>query len=208
MCKCAKDTLACAHGHAMSLIQKSLNSLFFTNAMLYLQHGGSVVLVSRSNVFLPGNTLEKVGECEKRLGEAEREFLQTSAISFLTPLRNFLEGDWRTISVSLEHHVYSNAVWVIHPIYTIYHTLYHDKVILWYSVCCKTIMYNTSWYQYDWKRKISMNVSKNIMYAICVCICVLTLLFDLLALRCTLLIVCCVSYVHIWELLFICPLTE
>uniref|UniRef100_A0A669BZC6 Endophilin-B1 n=1 Tax=Oreochromis niloticus TaxID=8128 RepID=A0A669BZC6_ORENI len=45
-----------------------------------------------------GNTLEKVGECEKRLGEAEREFLQTSAISFLTPLRNFLEGDWRTIS--------------------------------------------------------------------------------------------------------------
>uniref|UniRef100_A0A3Q4H4G5 Endophilin-B2 n=1 Tax=Neolamprologus brichardi TaxID=32507 RepID=A0A3Q4H4G5_NEOBR len=52
----------------------------------------------RSNVFLPGNTLEKVGECEKRLGEAEKEFLQTSAISFLTPLRNFLEGDWRTIS--------------------------------------------------------------------------------------------------------------
>ncbi|XP_005949776.1 endophilin-B2 isoform X4 [Haplochromis burtoni] len=45
-----------------------------------------------------GNTLEKVGECEKRLGEAEKEFLQTSAISFLTPLRNFLEGDWRTIS--------------------------------------------------------------------------------------------------------------
>uniref|UniRef100_A0A7N6FB55 Endophilin-B1 n=1 Tax=Anabas testudineus TaxID=64144 RepID=A0A7N6FB55_ANATE len=45
-----------------------------------------------------GNTLMKVGECEKRLGAAEREFLQTSAISFLTPLRNFLEGDWRTIS--------------------------------------------------------------------------------------------------------------
>ncbi|XP_054867603.1 endophilin-B2-like isoform X1 [Amphiprion ocellaris] len=45
-----------------------------------------------------GNTLIKVGECERRLGAAEREFLQTSAISFLTPLRNFLEGDWRTIS--------------------------------------------------------------------------------------------------------------
>uniref|UniRef100_A0AAX7UBZ5 Endophilin-B1 n=1 Tax=Astatotilapia calliptera TaxID=8154 RepID=A0AAX7UBZ5_ASTCA len=56
-----------------------------------------------------GNTLEKVGECEKRLGEAEKEFLQTSAISFLTPLRNFLEGDWRTISVSLEYHIYSNT---------------------------------------------------------------------------------------------------
>ncbi|CAG5918240.1 unnamed protein product [Menidia menidia] len=45
-----------------------------------------------------GSTLIKVGECEKRLGAAEREFIQTSAISFLNPLRNFLEGDWRTIS--------------------------------------------------------------------------------------------------------------
>ncbi|XP_020503283.1 endophilin-B2 isoform X1 [Labrus bergylta] len=45
-----------------------------------------------------GSTLIEVGEFERRLGAAEREFLQTSAISFLTPLRNFLEGDWRTIS--------------------------------------------------------------------------------------------------------------
>ncbi|XP_047446829.1 endophilin-B2a isoform X4 [Mugil cephalus] len=45
-----------------------------------------------------GSTLIKVGDCERRLGAAERDFLQTSAISFLTPLRNFLEGDWRTIS--------------------------------------------------------------------------------------------------------------
>ncbi|XP_037337672.1 endophilin-B2-like isoform X1 [Pungitius pungitius] len=45
-----------------------------------------------------GGTLIEVGECERRLGAAEREFVQTSAISFLTPLRNFLEGDWRTIS--------------------------------------------------------------------------------------------------------------
>uniref|UniRef100_A0A667YGT5 Endophilin-B1 n=1 Tax=Myripristis murdjan TaxID=586833 RepID=A0A667YGT5_9TELE len=49
-----------------------------------------------------GSTLIKVGECERRLGGAEREFLQTSAISFLTPLRNFLEGDWRTISAEHE----------------------------------------------------------------------------------------------------------
>uniref|UniRef100_A0A8C1PFE5 Endophilin-B2 n=1 Tax=Cyprinus carpio TaxID=7962 RepID=A0A8C1PFE5_CYPCA len=45
-----------------------------------------------------GSTLIKVGDCQRRLGGAEREFLQTSSISFLTPLRNFLEGDWRTIS--------------------------------------------------------------------------------------------------------------
>uniref|UniRef100_A0A4W5RR91 SH3-domain GRB2-like endophilin B2b n=1 Tax=Hucho hucho TaxID=62062 RepID=A0A4W5RR91_9TELE len=48
-----------------------------------------------------GSTLITVGEYQSRLGGAEREFLQTSAINFLTPLRNFLEGDWRTISVKL-----------------------------------------------------------------------------------------------------------
>ncbi|KAG5272076.1 hypothetical protein AALO_G00161390 [Alosa alosa] len=45
-----------------------------------------------------GSTLITVGEYQKKLGGAERDFLQTSAINFLTPLRNFLEGDWRTIS--------------------------------------------------------------------------------------------------------------
>uniref|UniRef100_A0AAY4DVP6 Endophilin-B1 n=1 Tax=Denticeps clupeoides TaxID=299321 RepID=A0AAY4DVP6_9TELE len=47
-----------------------------------------------------GSTLIKVGECQRRLGGAEQELLHTSAISYLTPLRIFLEGDWRTISVS------------------------------------------------------------------------------------------------------------
>ncbi|KAG1968749.1 endophilin-B2 [Pimephales promelas] len=45
-----------------------------------------------------GSTLISVGDCQRRLGGAHRDFLQTSSISFLTPLRNFLEGDWRTIS--------------------------------------------------------------------------------------------------------------
>ena len=54
----------------------------------------------------------KVGECERRLGAAEREFIQTSAISFLSPLRNFLEGDWRTISVSVDHiHIVPSHHW-------------------------------------------------------------------------------------------------
>ncbi|XP_029025447.1 endophilin-B2-like isoform X2 [Betta splendens] len=45
-----------------------------------------------------GSTLITVGEYQKRLGGAEQEFLQTSAATFLSPLRNFLEGDWRTIA--------------------------------------------------------------------------------------------------------------
>ena len=46
-----------------------------------------------------GKTLIKVAEAEKRLGAAERDFIHTASINFLTPLRTFLEGDWKTISV-------------------------------------------------------------------------------------------------------------
>ncbi|XP_015272905.1 PREDICTED: endophilin-B2 [Gekko japonicus] len=45
-----------------------------------------------------GKTLLKVGETERRLGGAERDFIHSASINFLSPLRNFLEGDWRTIS--------------------------------------------------------------------------------------------------------------
>ncbi|XP_069369634.1 endophilin-B2b isoform X2 [Paralichthys olivaceus] len=68
-----------------------------TNAELLGQH-----MLDAAQEFGPetpyGSTLIIVGEYQKKLGGAEREFLQTSAVSFLTPLRNFLEGDWRTIS--------------------------------------------------------------------------------------------------------------
>ncbi|XP_051268312.1 endophilin-B2 isoform X1 [Dicentrarchus labrax] len=68
-----------------------------TNAELLGQY-----MLEAANDFGPvtpyGSTLITVGEYQKRLGGAEREFLHTSATTFLTPLRNFLEGDWRTIS--------------------------------------------------------------------------------------------------------------
>lgn len=46
-----------------------------------------------------GNALIKCGETENQIGGAEREFIQSSAINFLTPFRNFLEGDFKTILV-------------------------------------------------------------------------------------------------------------
>ncbi|XP_067826017.1 endophilin-B2b isoform X6 [Heptranchias perlo] len=49
-----------------------------------------------------GSTLIKVGEAQRRLGAADRDFIQSSMINFLTPLRNFLEGDWKTISAEQE----------------------------------------------------------------------------------------------------------
>ncbi|XP_039928856.1 endophilin-B1 isoform X2 [Hirundo rustica] len=59
-------------------------------------------MIDAGNEFGPGtaygNALIKCGETQKRIGAADRELIQTSAINFLTPLRNFIEGDYKTIS--------------------------------------------------------------------------------------------------------------
>uniref|UniRef100_A0A8C6WKA1 Endophilin-B1 n=1 Tax=Neogobius melanostomus TaxID=47308 RepID=A0A8C6WKA1_9GOBI len=58
-------------------------------------------MIESGNEFGPGtaygNALIKCGETEKQIGGAERELIQCSAINFLTPFRNFLEGDFKTI---------------------------------------------------------------------------------------------------------------
>ncbi|XP_067434528.1 endophilin-B1a [Thunnus thynnus] len=58
-------------------------------------------MIESGNEFGPGtaygNALIKCGETEKQIGGAEREFIHSSAINFLTPFRNFLEGDFKTI---------------------------------------------------------------------------------------------------------------
>ncbi|XP_030225603.1 endophilin-B2 isoform X2 [Gadus morhua] len=45
-----------------------------------------------------GRGLLLVGACEQRLGRAEREFSQVSAVALIGPLRDFLEGDWSLIT--------------------------------------------------------------------------------------------------------------
>ncbi|XP_076150308.1 endophilin-B1-like isoform X1 [Alosa pseudoharengus] len=45
-----------------------------------------------------GNALVKCGEVEKQLGSAEREYSQSLAINFITPLRNFIEGDCKILA--------------------------------------------------------------------------------------------------------------
>uniref|UniRef100_A0A8C4ZWC6 Endophilin-B1 n=1 Tax=Gadus morhua TaxID=8049 RepID=A0A8C4ZWC6_GADMO len=63
-------------------------------------------MIESGNEFSPGtaygNALIKCGETEKQIGGAEREFIQSSAINFLTPFRNFLEGDFKTILAEQE----------------------------------------------------------------------------------------------------------
>ncbi|XP_068808702.1 endophilin-B1 isoform X2 [Struthio camelus] len=59
-------------------------------------------MIDAGNEFGPGtaygNALIKCGETQRRIGTADRELIQTSAINFLTPLRNFIEGDYKTIT--------------------------------------------------------------------------------------------------------------
>ncbi|XP_063796030.1 endophilin-B1 isoform X2 [Pseudophryne corroboree] len=59
-------------------------------------------MIDAGNEFGPGaaygNALIKCGETQRRIGGAHRELIQTGAINFLTPLRNFIEGDYKTIS--------------------------------------------------------------------------------------------------------------
>ncbi|XP_077309092.1 endophilin-B1 isoform X1 [Lithobates pipiens] len=59
-------------------------------------------LIDAGNDFGPGtaygNALINCGETQRRIGGAHRELVQTGAINFLTPLRNFIEGDYKTIS--------------------------------------------------------------------------------------------------------------
>uniref|UniRef100_A0AAX7VE52 Endophilin-B1 n=1 Tax=Astatotilapia calliptera TaxID=8154 RepID=A0AAX7VE52_ASTCA len=63
-------------------------------------------MIESGNEFGPGtaygNALIKCGETEKQIGGAEREFIQSAAINFLTPFRNFLEGDFKTILAEQE----------------------------------------------------------------------------------------------------------
>jgi hypothetical protein len=48
-----------------------------------------------------GSILAKVGDAEKKLGLTEREFVQKSSDCFLQPLKSFLDGQMKTIQVSL-----------------------------------------------------------------------------------------------------------
>lgn len=47
-----------------------------------------------------GTGLIRCGEAQKQLGEAERKFVQSTNVHFLTPLRSFTEGEYKAIQVN------------------------------------------------------------------------------------------------------------
>lgn len=44
-----------------------------------------------------GSTLIKVGQTEQKLGQCERDFISSTGIAFIQPMRKFLDGEMRTI---------------------------------------------------------------------------------------------------------------
>lgn len=59
------------------------------------------VMIDSGNDYGPGtaygNSLIKCGQTQMQIGNAEKEFVQSACNNFLQPLKNFLEGDMRTI---------------------------------------------------------------------------------------------------------------
>lgn len=58
-------------------------------------------MIEAGSVFGPGtpygSSLVKVGQCEQKLGQADRDFIGSAGICFTQPLRKFLEGEMKTI---------------------------------------------------------------------------------------------------------------
>ncbi|XP_039302228.1 endophilin-B1 isoform X4 [Solenopsis invicta] len=59
-------------------------------------------MIEAGNDFGPGiaygSALIKVGQCQQRLGQIERDFIGTAANCYIQPLRKFLDGEMKTVT--------------------------------------------------------------------------------------------------------------
>ncbi|XP_006611542.1 endophilin-B1 isoform X1 [Apis dorsata] len=59
-------------------------------------------MIEAGNNFGPGNAygsaLNKVGQCQQKLGQIERSFIKDAAICYIQPLRKFLESEMKTVT--------------------------------------------------------------------------------------------------------------
>ncbi|XP_053980399.1 endophilin-B1 isoform X2 [Hylaeus anthracinus] len=71
------------------------------NRLTNLEYVG-MDMIEAGNDFGPGiaygSALIKVGQCEQKLGQIERDFISTAANCYIQPLRKFLEGEMKTVS--------------------------------------------------------------------------------------------------------------
>jgi len=50
-----------------------------------------------------GSTLTKCGQTHQKLGLIYKDFIQSSAMGYIQPLRSFLEGEMKSITVGTTH---------------------------------------------------------------------------------------------------------
>ncbi|XP_012259692.1 endophilin-B1 isoform X2 [Athalia rosae] len=71
------------------------------NRLSNLEYVG-IDMIEAGNDFGPGtaygSALIKVGQCQQKLGQIERDFIGTAANCYVQPLRKFLDGEMKTIS--------------------------------------------------------------------------------------------------------------
>lgn len=49
----------------------------------------------------PGSALIKCGHTHQKLGLAYKEFIQSAAVGFMQPLKSFLDGEMKSLSVGI-----------------------------------------------------------------------------------------------------------
>ena len=55
--------------------------------------------LSTLGFWFPGSALVKCGYTQRKIGEADRDFMSKTVSHYIHPLRSFLEGDMKTIAV-------------------------------------------------------------------------------------------------------------
>lgn len=55
-----------------------------------------------------GSTLIKCGQSHQKLGGIYKDFIQSSAIGYIQPLKSFLEGEMKSITVSIDEETFES----------------------------------------------------------------------------------------------------
>jgi endophilin-B len=55
-----------------------------------------------------GSTLIKCGQTHQKLGHAYKDFIQSAAMGYMQPLKSYLEGEMKSITVNI--YIYSQII--------------------------------------------------------------------------------------------------
>ena len=70
----------------------------------------------------------QVGQTQRKVGQLQRSYIQSSVTNYIAPLRTFLEGDMKTITVS-------------GFITAKYHSTLHQRNTISSSLCCLVFLW-------------------------------------------------------------------